>query len=142
MSKSNFVSHGNQGTQLTFSNGYTISVQWGPGNYASHKSMPETIRNVANKSNKEFLAWYYAPRQQDKLMNGWHSKTAEIAIWTGDGEDKEWKDVETLTNATYDGTPSTDVKGWVTADEAAELIYTVSCIKVKGNKLWDKLKLW
>jgi len=143
VSKSNYAFHGNQGLQLTFANGYTISIQCGPGNYATHKSMPtEALRDVANKNDKDFLDWYYAPRQKDKLMNGWHSKTSEVAIWTGEGRDKEWKNVDTLLNATLKGTPSTDVKGWVTADEAAELIHTVSCIKVKGDRLWDRLKLW
>lgn len=143
MSKSNYAFHGNQGLTLTFSNGYTMSIQCGPGNYATHKSMPtEALRDVANKDDKAFLDWYYAPRQKDKLMNGWHSGTSEIAIWTGEGKDKEWKSVETLLNATLDGTPTTDTKGWVTTDELAELIQTVASIQVRGNKIWDRLKIW
>ena len=143
MSKSNYAFYGNQGLTLTFSNGYTMSIQCGPGNYATHKSMPtEALRDVAKKDDKAFLDWYYAPRQKDKLMNGWHSGTSEIAIWTGEGKDKEWKNVETLLNATLDGTPTTDTKGWVTTDELAELIQTVASIQVRGSKIWDRLKIW
>jgi len=140
VNKSNYAFYGNQGLTLTFSNGYTISIQCGPGNYSTHKSMPSEWRGY--KDDKAFLEWYYAPRQEDKLMNGWHSGTAEIAIWTGEGKDKEWKNIDTLLNATFDGTPTTDTEGWVTTDEVAKLIQTVASIRVKGNKLWDKLKLW
>ena len=120
-----------------------MSIQCGPGNYATHKSMPtEALRDVANKDDKAFLDWYYAPQQKDKLMNGWHSGTSEIAIWTGEGKDKEWKDVDTLLNATLKGTATTDTKGWVTTDELAELIQTVASIQVRGNKIWDRLKIW
>ena len=143
MSKSNYAFNGNQGLTLTFSNGYTMSIQCGPGNYATHKSAPtEALRDVANKDDKAFLEWYYAPRLPEKLLNGWHSGTSEVAVWTGSGKDKEWKDVDSLRNATLDGTATTNTKGWVTTDELAEIIQTVASIQVRGRKIWDRLKIW
>ena len=50
------------GFQLTLENGWTVSIQFGAGNYASN-------RNVA----------YDAARKEDY----WESKTAEIAAWHG-----------------------------------------------------------
>jgi len=52
-----------KGFQMTFANGYTVSVQWGPGNYCE--------RNHTE---------YSAP----DASNFWQSKDAEIAAWNKD----------------------------------------------------------
>ena len=57
----------NKGFCLSFENGYTISVQFGPGNYSSHNN------------NRDFLE----PSQVDK----WSSKSAEIAVWHTESND-------------------------------------------------------
>lgn len=54
-----------KGFQMTFSNGITISVQWGPGNYTDND-----IRNMA-------FSDFQAPRKS----NMWKADLAEIAIW-------------------------------------------------------------
>ena len=57
-----FVATGNKGFHLKFENGWTISVQWGPGNYC--------LRRMAKPLN--------APMLTDE---SWESTTAEVAIW-------------------------------------------------------------
>ena len=85
------------GFAMTFENGYTISVQWGPGNYCA-------TRNNSNL-------------YKDNPFMGEHktyeSNTAEIAAWKPDGT---W-----LHLSEYD-----DVAGWLTADKVAEYIAVLS----------------
>ena len=85
------------GFAMTFENGYTISVQWGPGNYCA-------TRNNSNL-------------YKDNPFTGEHktyeSNTAEIAAWKPDGT---W-----LHLSEYD-----DVAGWLTADKVAEYIAVLS----------------
>jgi hypothetical protein len=66
---SKFLSCQNKGFQLTFQNGWTVSVQWGPGNYCDRQSF----------SVSEFSA----------PLNGsgfWTSEHAEVAAWNSNGE--------------------------------------------------------
>ena len=85
------------GFAMTFENGYTISVQWGPGNYCA-------TRNNSNL-------------YKDNPFTGEHktyeSNTAEIAAWKPDGT---W-----LHLSEYD-----DVAGWLTADKVAKYIAVLS----------------
>ena len=57
----------NKGFTLSFTNGWTVSVQWGPGNYCEHRSVSD----------------FEAP----SLVSTWESTTAEIAAWD---KDKVW----------------------------------------------------
>lgn len=61
--KPSFSVSGNKGFQLTFENGYTISVQWGPMNYCEKRD--------------------YSPHAYDMPMKAlvWQSKDAEVAAW-------------------------------------------------------------
>lgn len=68
-----------KGFQITFENGWTVSVQWGCGNYADHYATPYT--NGAHE-------------RAGKLG----SKTAEIAAWDADGN---WHSFGTDTVAPY-----------------------------------------
>lgn len=61
---------GHKGFQMTFANGCTVSVQFGPGNYSDHHG------NVD----------YYAPRN---AVGVWESETAEVAAWDSQGR---WHD--------------------------------------------------
>ena len=54
----------NKGFKLTFTNGWTVSVQWGPGNYCANRSVSD----------------YDAPSK----VSIWESTTAEIAAWDKD----------------------------------------------------------
>ena len=63
-----FRSTQNKGFSITFENGNTISVQFGPGNYCDARDLP--------------CEWD-APMKQDS----WSCEVAEIAIWD---KDKVW----------------------------------------------------
>ncbi len=45
---SKFVNNSGKGFGMTFNNGFTISVQWGKGNYSSNRDLVEddTIKNL------------------------------------------------------------------------------------------------
>lgn len=64
---SNFKSTNNRGFQMTFENGWTISVQFGHGNYCDNNHHPE--------------GWNFSKKQEVT-----ESSDAEIAIWDADGE--------------------------------------------------------
>ena len=57
-----------KGINITYPNGWQISVQWGPGNYCDHQH-PASLED------------YDAPSKTDR----WESATAEIAIFNADG---------------------------------------------------------
>lgn len=53
-----------KGFHITFENGYTVSVQWGPGNYCDNHDVR------------------IYPEEPPKL--GWESREAETAVWAED----------------------------------------------------------
>lgn len=55
----------NKGFQITFSNGYTVSVQFGVGNYCDKKG--------SGNYNEE------------RMYDVWESPDAEVAVWDKDG---------------------------------------------------------
>ena len=62
----------NTGFQMTFENGWTVSVQWGPGNYISdrgHNGMSEDAEIAAWDKDGN---WYYFEDQNDNVK-GWVS---------------------------------------------------------------------
>lgn len=135
MKESNFASYMNEGICLTFSNGYTISIRWGPGNYCSRKPTPQEPT--------EDWSWLFAAQLPKNLEQGWHSRTAEVSVWTGDGQsDKDLVSANKLLNPTSKSTYSSKTEGWLNTDDVAKLIYTVSSIQVKGKKVWDRMKIW
>ena len=62
-----FKSTSNKGFQLTFENGWTISVQFGYGNYCDNNRHPD--------------GWDFSKKQEVT-----QSSDAEIAIWDANGE--------------------------------------------------------
>ena len=62
-----FKSTSNKGFQLTFENGWTISVQFGYGNYCDNYRHPD--------------GWDFSKKQEVT-----QSSDAEIAIWDANGE--------------------------------------------------------
>ena len=62
---SRFMSTMNKGFQMTFESGWTISVQWGRGNYC------ERMNSSIDEDRKQMTV---------------ESTSAEIAIWNKDGE--------------------------------------------------------
>lgn len=63
----NFASTNNRGFQMTFENGWTISVQFGYGNYCSNRNHPDGWNASKN------VGYFSCP-------------DAEIAIWDSVGE--------------------------------------------------------
>ena len=89
---------GKKGFQISMSNGITVSVQFGPGNYCEQRD-----------------ADFIAPEQS--IMD-WTSGTAEVAaFYTDSGNmDRDWIQVDGFTDE-WD-----DVSGWNDADRVAEFI--------------------
>jgi|TARA_R100000687_G_C6325316_1_gene106991 hypothetical protein len=93
------------GFQITFDNGWTISVQWGPGNY----------------SDNQMEAWVGGD------LSGLHervteSTTAEIAAW--DADDAFWWDFSKGSRVKA----GSSVKGWVKPDQLVGYMQEVSQI--------------
>lgn len=100
-SKSNsmFTSCMNKGLQMTFENNFTISIQFGVGNYCERQQLGKPMSEM----------------KQDIV----ESSDAEIAIWhnTPDGEEDWFR---------FDGEGYNKVHGWCTTDEVAKWIQAVS----------------
>ena len=98
-----FASIQNKGFRMTFKNGVTASVQFGPANYCD-------ARNYA-------IGAFDAPM---KTENGcWDSETAEVAAWDKDGN---WVTKEVLPGI------NGDVDGWLTPDHVLEFL--IGCAKL------------
>ena len=99
-----FRSCENKGFQLSLSNGFTVSVQWGPGNYCDARSFK-----------------YDAPMKVEEGC--WESETAEVAAWaTGDGCDSsKWVHVKGFHNGD-------DVVGNLTTDRVVDFIAAVAAM--------------
>ena len=98
MSKKNFKSTMRKGFRMTFENGYTVSIQWGAGNYCDNH-FPE---------DKDFSF------SKDAV-----SDTAEAAVIS---PSRNLVDPANFIQCFTDG----EVAGWLTPEEVAELIYKVS----------------
>lgn len=92
-----FAITGGKGFHVTFKNGWTISVQFGPGNYSDNYHL-------------DFTSFY------DKQPGVLRSSTAEIACWGPDGAMREFSDGE------YPDT----VKGRVTPEEVLALMADIA----------------
>ena len=103
---------GNKGFQMTFSNGNTVSVQFGYGNYCE------------NKLNEEVGALFNPEPHNPQ------SSDAEVAAWSrasGDGEgERVWY------NFGHD-----TVAGWLNADEVASFITFVATSDLNEDR-WEK----
>lgn len=94
------VSQG-KGFQMTFANGWTVSVQWGIGNYCDHS----TARWTEDANAK---------------VGALGSTTAEIAAWDAN---KVWHNFSLTVFEDGD-----TVKGYCTPDEVAEFIAKISAL--------------
>ncbi len=96
----------NSGFSITFENGNTVSVRWGPGNYC----------NPVHPEGR--MAPHDAPQRADV----WESTTAEVAAWDSDGN---WH------NHGMD-----QVSGWLTPEEVAKFITFVATSKLDTSSPW------
>lgn len=96
-----------KGIQMTFENGWTISIQFGYGNYCD------------NQTNKNACSWFEKETYSSRFVS---STNAEIAIWKGD----RWYDFN-ADDPDFASEKVTDsVKGWCSPDEVAYWISRVS----------------
>lgn len=86
----------NKGFSMTFANGNTVSVQWGPGNYCD-PTHPQG-RN--------------ADYREPMRSGSWKATTAEVAAWDADGR---WHRFDHDT-----------VCGWMSANEVVEFMHFVA----------------
>lgn len=91
-----FASSKNKGFSMTFENGNTVSVQWGPENYC----------DPTHESGRE--APFDAPMQ----THVWKAGNAEVAAWDSDNR---WHRFE------YDS-----VEGWLSTNDVAKFISFVA----------------
>ena len=99
-----FSSSQNKGFSLTFANGNTVSVQWGPANYCD----PEHAEGRG------------APFDAPSQTQVWKSATAEVAAWNSEGE---WHNFE------HD-----QVDGWQSTDDVSGFISFVSSNELNTGK--------
>jgi len=109
---SKFTSHYNSGVHITFDNGYTVSIQWGPSTYSQH-------HNLDSLSYEKLEA----PSTPSALANGWSSNTAEVAVMKLE-EDKDtiWYNPITLELG--------DPEGWMTTEQVVDVLQRVEQISV------------
>jgi len=103
-----FATNQNRGFKMTFDNGVTASVQWGPGNYCE-------ARNYSYAS-------YDAPMKAPSQC--WESANAEVAAWDKNGK---W-----ITKKLFPGLKADDVVGYLTPDKV--LAFLNKCAKFKEKK--------
>jgi hypothetical protein len=99
-----------KGFHMTFANGITISVQFGPGNYCENRDKRD--------------AYPYKPVSAEDVQ----CKNAEIGIWAADGAWCTRQAVKDVTEQeAYD-----DVEGWLTTNEVAK--YIAWCVAQPSTK--------
>ena len=121
MSKSKFVSTHNKGFQMTFENGFRISVQWGVGNYCEKQMNTNYEWNESTKH------------------DFWSSNSAEIAVFNKEGS---MIPITGYTLENKDGTEDnyTDVvSGWLSTNQVAKVIAIVSSAQTE-DEMTKKLK--
>ena len=99
-----FSARHNSGLQITFPNGNTVSVQWGPMTYSSNKWGP-----------------LLAAREAASRDEAWTSATAEVAAWRDvrGGETPSHKDRSTIWHTFESGD---QVRGYLTPEEVVEFL--------------------
>ena len=112
MEQTGFISTRNKGFRMHFSNGFEISVQWGPGNYCEKRD-----------------AKFEGPEKS----SFWESCSAEIAVFnTNEAKMLAEKGMISLNGKDV-------VSGWLSADQVAKAISVVQSAKTV-NEIQTKLK--
>tara|TARA_R100001015_G_C4416609_1_gene18814 strand:- start:83 stop:454 length:372 start_codon:yes stop_codon:yes gene_type:complete len=118
---SKFTSGYNKGFRMTFENGFSISVQWGVGNYCEKRDSGE---------------WNEATKH-----DFWSSNSAEIAVFNKEGRDS----MIPITGYTLENTDGTEesytdvVSGWLSTDTVAKCITIVQSATTK-EEIETKMK--
>tara|TARA_Y100000310_G_scaffold286972_1_gene311564 strand:+ start:2081 stop:2530 length:450 start_codon:yes stop_codon:yes gene_type:complete len=102
-----------KGTKLTFSNGWTISIQFGWGNYCTNRDMPvDDDRYIKFGAQEEH---YISTR--DYLVAATGSSAVEIAVWNERTKSPEYGGCTTWVQMENDA-----VAGWVPVDAIGIII--------------------
>ena len=118
---SKFTSGYNKGFRMTFENGFSISVQWGVGNYCEKRDSGE---------------WNEATKH-----DFWSSNSAEIAVFDKEGRNS----MIPITSYTLENTDGTEesytdvVSGWLSTDTVAKCITIVQSATTK-EEIETKMK--
>jgi len=118
---SKFTSGYNKGFRMTFENGFSISVQWGVGNYCEKRDSGE---------------WNEATKH-----DFWSSNSAEIAVFNKEGRNS----MIPITGYTLENTDGTEesytdvVSGWLSTDTVAKCITIVQSATTK-EEIETKMK--
>ena len=101
MSKSKFVSTHNKGFQMTFENGFRISVQWGIGNYCQRKEdgdfgesesvETESTQEESEESNEEESAEAEGEEESNAVSKEEASNNGRDGEEEESAKDKDWK---------------------------------------------------
>ena len=108
---SKFTTSYNKGFRMTFGNGFSISVQWGVGNYCEKKESGQ---------------WDESTKYAE-----WDSDSAEIAIFDKDGE---FINISSYELEKEDGTiekVNDVVAGWLSTDTVAKCITIIQSATTK-----------
>ena len=128
--ESRFVSTGNKGFQLSFPNGWTVSVQFGPENYTNVRSSCCPARYGSTVGRFEDMD---APMKQDNTS--WSAETAEIAAW----RTEEKNNISSgTTNSWYDFGNGDNVEGWKSTTEVLEFINMIAGQSPKEGRKNDE----
>ena len=112
---SKFLATQNKGFQMTFSNGLTISVQWGTNNYCSNRDTGKIL-------DKDMLT----------------SATAEIAIWDRMGFGYNFSE-----GRNCEGWVSADeVAKWISKVSMAESLLTIEAPQTTAPKIDNNIIEW
>ena len=112
--KKGFAITRHKGVRIKFANGWSISIQWGPGNYTTAE------RNRSPWSKDDWHGWL-APKRAEF----WGSEDAEIAILQPNGnwyrpEGEDWGD---------------DVKGYCTPDDVLKYMNMIAKFPKGANNI-------
>ena len=101
-----------KGFHMTFSNGWTVSVQWGPGNYCDNQDMEALFKH------------------SDQLRAGrtpcLQANSAEIAAWDSAGCWYKFNEYE-------------QVKGWCKPDEVLAFMNTIAGLPARTPTTHEEL---
>jgi len=114
-----------KGFFMTFENGYTLSVQFGYGNYCANRGLERRLIDKLLNMPLGNLVDDYAQTQAKLGEEG--SATAEIAVWTEDGEGRNFCGQE-LGIFKHD-----TVEGWCTPERVLEVMNIISKLE-KSNE--------
>jgi hypothetical protein len=99
----NFTAVNNSGFKIEFSNGWTISVMWGVGNYCS---------------NRREDGDYYEPRGYVEYA----ARTAEMAAWHVTGANWDFRMDGPIPRGPSDNT----YRGWMTPEQVLAAMQTIA----------------